>query len=104
MQLIEFTPAAIEAIKHYKDTLHIPETHALRVGIRQKNAQDKGLIIGFDAKTEKDKAVMIEDFEVIYNAGQVFFFAGMVIDYQDINGKKGFKFVEKSKLSAPLAK
>ncbi len=100
MQLIEFTPEAISAIQHYQSTLHIPENFALRVGIRQKNAQDKGLLIGFDAKTDKDKMVNIEGINVIYNAGQVFFFAGMVIDYLDIDGRKGFKFVEKSKIVA----
>jgi Fe-S cluster assembly iron-binding protein IscA len=34
---------------------------------------------------------------VIYNPGQVFFFAGMIIDYLEQNGRKGFKFIEKSK-------
>lgn len=100
MQLIEFTPAAKEAIKQYKQILQIPEGYALRIGIRQKNAQDKGLIIGFDHKSDKDKLTQIEGMDVIYQAGQIFFFAGMVIDYQDIDGKKGFKFIEKSKYLA----
>lgn len=103
MQLIEFTQAALEAIRQYHQTLHIPEGYALRVGIRQKNAQDKGLLIGFDAKTDKDRSALIEGMEVIYNAGQVFFFAGMLIDYQDENGRKGFKFVEKPKPNATTA-
>ncbi|OYU96303.1 MAG: hypothetical protein CFE21_07855 [Bacteroidetes bacterium B1(2017)] len=103
MQMIEFTDAAKEAIAHYKATLQIPEGYSLRVGIRQKNAQDKGLLIGFDAKTDKDRLAHIDGIEVIYNAGQIFFFAGMLIDFQDSNGRKGFKFVEKSKLAAPTA-
>lgn len=97
MQLIEFTPAAIEAISHYKETLQIPLNYFLRVGIRQKNAQDKGLIIGFDEKGPKDKQEMVQGVEVIYNAGQVFFFAGMLIHFEDRAGKKGFFFVEKAK-------
>jgi iron-sulfur cluster assembly protein len=97
MKMIEFTPAALEAIHHYKQTLQIPEGYALRVGIRQKNAQDKGLLIGFDEKTDKDRAANVEGMEVIYNAGQIFFFAGMVIDFVDQDGRKGFKFLEKSK-------
>jgi Fe-S cluster assembly iron-binding protein IscA len=97
MQLIEFTPAAIAAINHYKDTLLVPDNYSLRVGIRQKNAQDKGLIIGFDEKGAKDKQEIVQGVEVIYNAGQIFFFAGMLIHFEDREGKKGFYFVEKAK-------
>ncbi len=97
MQMIEFTTAAKEAIAHYQQTLQIPEDYFLRVGIRQKNSQDKGLLIGFDAKTEKDRSLEVDGIEVIYNAGQIFFFAGMLIDFQEQNGRKGFKFVEKAK-------
>jgi Fe-S cluster assembly iron-binding protein IscA len=102
MQMIEFTPEAIEAIKQYKSTLLIPEGYYLRIGIRQKNAQDKGLLIGFDEKTEKDRLAVVSGMEVIYHAGQIFFFAGMIIDYQDLNGRKGFKFLEKSKVLPSL--
>ncbi|MCF8426016.1 MAG: hypothetical protein K9H61_00220 [Bacteroidia bacterium] len=98
MHLIEFTPAAKEAIVHFQNTLKIPTDYFLRVGIKQKNSQDKGLLIGFDAKNDKDKAANIDGIEVIYQAGQIFFFAGMVIDFQEQNGRSGFKFVEKSKL------
>jgi iron-sulfur cluster assembly protein len=97
MQLIEFTESAIAAIQHYKNTLQIPEGYALRIGIRQKNAQDKGLVIGFDEKSEKDKQAIVKGVEVIYNAGQVFFFAGLLIDFKERDGKKGFFFIEKKK-------
>jgi iron-sulfur cluster assembly protein len=97
MQLIEFTESAIAAIQHYKNTLQIPEGYALRIGIRQKNAQDKGLVIGFDEKSEKDKQAIVQGVEVIYNAGQVFFFAGLLIDFKESYGKKGFFFIEKKK-------
>ncbi len=100
MQMIEFTTAAKEAIAHYQQTLQIPADYFLRVGIRQKNSQDKGLLIGFDAKSDKDRSMNIDGIEVIYNAGQIFFFAGMIIDYQEQNGRKGFKFLEKAKIAA----
>lgn len=98
MQLIEFTANALEAINSYKNTLFVPENYALRIGLKQKNATDKGLIIGFDEKTDKDGEIMINNLKVIYLAGQVFFFAGMVIDFVERNNKKGFVLVEKSKL------
>ncbi len=100
MQLIEFTESAIAAIQHYKNTLQIPEGYALRVGIRQKNAQDKGLVIGFDEKSDKDKQALIQGVDVIYNAGQVFFFAGLLIDFTEREGRKGFFFVEKKKANS----
>lgn len=101
MQLIEFTEQALHAINHYKQTLQIPEGYYLRVGLRQKNAQDKGLIIGFDQKTEKDKLEVVQGVDVIYTAGQVFFFAGMVIHFAERDEKKGFQLLEKAKLQQP---
>jgi Fe-S cluster assembly iron-binding protein IscA len=98
MNLIEFTNEALEAIKLYRVNLNIPDSHFLRVGIRQKNAQDKGLLIGFDVISEKDKHSEIQGLNVIYNPGQVFFFAGMIIDFTEQNGRKGFKFIEKQKV------
>ncbi len=97
MNLIEFSESALEAINSYRSSLNIPSSHYLRVGIRQKNAQDKGLLIGFDELSDKDKLTQVQGISVIYNPGQVFFFAGMVIDYLEQNGRKGFKFIEKSK-------
>lgn len=98
MQLIEFTPAALEAIQKYKSTLQIPEGYLLRVGIRQKNAQDKGLIIGFDQLGPNDRRETVSGIELMYQAGQVFFFAGMVIDYQEKDGRSGFRLLEKKHL------
>jgi Fe-S cluster assembly iron-binding protein IscA len=97
MNLIEFSDSALDAIHGYRSSLNIPSSHYLRVGIRQKNAQDKGLLIGFDELNEKDKLAQVQGLFVIYNPGQVFFFAGMIIDYLEQNGRKGFKFIEKSK-------
>lgn len=104
MQFIEFTEAALQAIHHYQSTLQIPDGYYLRVGIRQKNAQDKGLVIGFDEKTDKDKQASVQGLEVIYNAGQIFFFAGMIIDFQERENRKGFYFLEKQKLQSSSVK
>jgi iron-sulfur cluster assembly protein len=97
MQLIQFTPAAIAAIEQYKNTLQIPEGHYLRVGIRQKNETNKRLLIGFDEKTDKDKLEEVQGLQIIYHPGEIFFFAGMQIDYKDEEGRKGFTFVETPK-------
>ena len=97
MEIIQFTPAAIQAIEKYKQTLQIPANYQLRVGIRQKNEANKRLLIGFDEVQEKDKQVQIQGLEVIYSPGEVFFFAGMQIDYQEDGNRKGFTFIEKSK-------
>jgi Fe-S cluster assembly iron-binding protein IscA len=97
MQLIQFTDRAIEAIQQYQQTLHIPIGNYLRVGIRQKNETNKRLLIGFDEKGEKDKFETVQGIELIYHPGEIFFFAGMVIDYVEETGRKGFTFVEKAK-------
>lgn len=97
MEIIQFTPAALNAIAHYKQTLHIPSNYYLRVGIRQKNEANKRLLIGFDEKQDKDKLTHIQGVEVIYSPGEVFFFAGMQIDYQEDGSRKGFTFIEMKK-------
>lgn len=94
MEIIKFTPRAIEAISHYQQTLQIPEGHFLRVGIRQKNESSKRLLIGFDEKTDKDKLINVQGLMVIYSPGEVFFFAGMDIDFVEQDNRKGFTFVE----------
>ncbi len=97
MDIIHFTTPAIEAIEKYKQTLQIPANHFLRVGIRQKNETNKRLLIGFDEKTDKDKLTNIQGVDVIYSPGEVFFFAGMPIDYVEDGNRKGFTFVELAK-------
>jgi iron-sulfur cluster assembly protein len=94
---IQFTDRAIEAINRYKKTLHIAENHFLRVGIRQKNETNKRLLIGFDTKNVKDKLEEIQGIEVIYTPGEVFFFAGMVIDYVENEQRMGFTFMEQKR-------
>jgi Fe-S cluster assembly iron-binding protein IscA len=102
MQLIELTEAAKTAIKQYRSQLIVPDNYSLRIGIKQKNATDKGLVIGFDEPTEKDQHAEVEGIQMIYHPGQVFFFAGMVIDFVEKNDKKGFQLIERSQLNTQL--
>ena len=90
MKIIELSEAAKEAIIAYRKILDVPVNHYLRVGISQKNASDKQLLIGFDIKTEKDKLAECDGITIIYNPGQAIFFAGMIIDFDERDGKKGF--------------
>jgi len=102
MQVIEFTPLALSKIKEYRKNLLIPNEYFLRIGIKQKNAANKGLIIGFDQKHDKDKEIEINGEKIIYHAGQVFFFAGMIIDFEERDQKKGFILAEKSKIGSTI--
>lgn len=95
MNLVHLTPAAVKAIQQYKVSLQIPDNYFLRVGIKQKNASDKGLVIGFDEPTDKDKVVEVEGIKIIYHPGQALFFAGMQVDFMERDGKEGFELIEK---------
>ncbi len=97
MEIIHFTEKAIAAIHTYRKNLMIPEHYRLRVGIRQKNETNKRLFIGFDEAGDKDKTMEVQGIQVIYHPGEVFFFAGMQIDYLENEHKKGFTFVERKK-------
>lgn len=98
MEIIHFTEAALVAINQFKHTLHVPEDHYLRIGIRQKNESNKRLVIGFDEKSEKDQLKTVQGIEIIYSPGEVFFFAGMAIDYSEKDNRKGFTFVEQKNI------
>ncbi len=98
MEIIHFTEAALVAINQFKQTLHVPEDHYLRIGIRQKNESNKRLVIGFDEKSEKDQLKTVQGIEIIYSPGEVFFFAGMAIDYSEKDNRKGFTFVEQKNI------
>jgi iron-sulfur cluster assembly protein len=100
MNIIQFTDRAIAAIEKYKSTLQIPEGHYLRVGIRQKNETNKRLLIGFDAITDRDKEAEVQGIKIIYHPGEVFFFAGMMIDYIEEENRKGFTFVEQKTINS----
>lgn len=95
MNLVHLTPAAVKAIQQYKVSLQIPDNYFLRIGIKQKNASDKGLVIGFDEPTDKDKIAEIEGIKIIYHPGQALFFAGMQVDFVERDGKEGFELIEK---------
>jgi Fe-S cluster assembly iron-binding protein IscA len=95
LNIIHLTQSAIVAINDYKVNLQIPSTHFLRIGIKQKNSTDKGLIIGFDEPTDKDKTTEIDGIKIVYSPAQALFFAGMQIDFLERDGKKGFELMEK---------
>lgn len=97
MDLIRFTDRALDAIIRYRETLQIPDGLMVRVGIRQKNETNKRLLIGFDEKTERDQETIAGGIKVIYSPGEIFFFAGMIIDYLEEEGRKGFTFVEQKR-------
>lgn len=104
MEIIQFTDAAVEAIKRYQQTLQIPEDHFLRIGIRQKNENDKRLLIGFDVQNARDKKARIQGIDIIYSPGEVFFFAGMMVDFTEQDNRKGFTFVEQKKSGLDLSR
>jgi Fe-S cluster assembly iron-binding protein IscA len=97
MEVIEFTGSAIQALKKYKDELHISNSQFLRIGINQKTETNKRLKIGFDEKSDKDSEVEIEGMKIVYSKEDVFYFAGMRIDFVEQDGRKGFTFVENKK-------
>jgi Fe-S cluster assembly iron-binding protein IscA len=94
MEIISITERALNAIREYRQQLHIDAEQPLRVGIRQKNETNKRLLIGFDDPATGDKEMEISGMRVIYSPGEIFFFAGMTIDYLEESGRKGFTFVD----------
>jgi len=99
MDIIEITDNAIDAIKKFKIDLQINEDQSVRIGIHNKNEINRHLYIGFDKKTEKDNTFETKGITVIFSKTDIFFFAGMKIDFTEKDGRKGFTFAEQKKSS-----
>jgi iron-sulfur cluster assembly protein len=90
---IALTENAIQAIRSIKSKNNIPESHALRVGVKGGGGSGFTCLLGFDAESKpNDKIFQIQDIKVYVDPKSLFFLSGTQLDYlDDLNGK-GFVF------------
>ena len=89
---LTITDAAREKIVEIRRQKGIEEDYLLRLGVKSAGCGVASYVIGFDHKTEKDIQYSLPDFEVIIEKIQVLHLAGKTVDFDEVDGEKGFVF------------
>ncbi len=89
---LTITKAACEKIIEIRKHKGIEENYLLRLGVKSAGCGVASYVIGFDYKTEKDVQYTLPDFEVIIEKIQVLHLAGKTVDFDEVDGEKGFVF------------
>ena len=90
---IIITPRAVEEIRKIKSDNKIPETHALRLGVKGGGCSGMSYVLAFDEKPRQDDQTRtIEGLTVFVDPKSAFYLAGMTVDFQDGLQGRGFVF------------
>lgn len=87
------TPRAIVEIKKIKSDNGIPETHALRLGVKGGGCSGLSYVLAFDDGTrEGDTEFQIGDVTVKIDPKSLFYLSGTTLDFSDGLNGRGFVF------------
>ena len=87
------TPRAAEEIRKIKTDNHIPETHALRLGVKGGGCSGMSYVLAFDEKPRQDdETLMLEGLTVYVDPKSLFYLSGITLDFQDGLQGRGFVF------------
>ncbi len=90
---ITLTEKAAEQILRIKKENNIPETHALRVGVKGGGCSGLSYVLGFDAGARPNDEVFEQHGVKVYvDPKSLFYISGTVLDFQDGLNGKGFVF------------
>lgn len=90
---ITLTEKAMAEIRRIKASNNIPETHALRLGVKGGGCSGFTYVLGFDGeKKSNDKVFQIGDIAVYVDPKSFFFLSGTELDFSDGLNGKGFVF------------
>jgi iron-sulfur cluster assembly protein len=87
------TPRAVEEIRRVKSENKIPETHALRLGVKGGGCSGFSYVLAFDEKPRTDDGIFsIEGLTVYIDPKSLFYLTGTTLDFQDGLSGRGFVF------------
>ncbi|MCI0706166.1 MAG: iron-sulfur cluster assembly accessory protein [Ignavibacteriae bacterium] len=87
------TPRAAEEIRKIKTDNSIPETHALRLGVKGGGCSGMSYVLAFDDKPRQgDETLMLEGLTVYVDPKSLFYLSGTTLDFQDGLQGRGFVF------------
>lgn len=90
---LSLTPKAAAQVAKVKVENNIPETHALRVGVKGGGCSGLSYVLGFDEKPkENDKILSSQGVTVYIDPKSLFYLSGTVLDFSDGLNGKGFVF------------
>jgi len=90
---IIITPRAAEEIRKIKAGNNIPETHALRLGVKGGGCSGLSYVLAFDERPRENDTVMtIEGLIVHVDPKSLFYLSGTTLDFSDGLNGRGFVF------------
>lgn len=89
---LTITDEAYRKVIEIRNKKGIDPDYSLRLGVKSAGCGIASYVIGFDHQTDKDILYPLEDFDVIIEKIQVMHLAGKKIDFNEVDGEKGFVF------------
>lgn len=87
------TPRAADEIRKVKSENNIPESHALRLGVKGGGCSGMSYVLGFDDELRQgDEIFAIEGLAVYVDPKSLSYLSGMTLDFQDGLQGRGFAF------------
>ena len=90
---IVITARAAQEIRKIKSDNKIPETHALRLGVKGGGCSGLSYVLAFDERPRDNDAVMtLEGLTVHVDPKSLFYLSGTTLDFSDGLNGRGFVF------------
>jgi len=92
-ECVVITSRAAQEIRKIKSDNNIPETHALRLGIKGGGCSGMSYVLAFDEKPRQgDNTFEIEGLTVYVDPKSLFYLSGTTLDFSDGLNGRGFVF------------
>lgn len=90
---IKITEKAANEIKRIKEQNNLPDSHALRLGVKGGGCSGFTYVLGFDSETKKgDEMFEFYGIKVLVDPKSMFYISGTELDFSDGLNGKGFVF------------
>lgn len=87
------TPRAAQEVRKIKTDNNIPETHALRLGVKGGGCSGMSYVLAFDEQSRQgDEVFQIEGLTVFIDPKSLFYLSGTTLDFSDGLNGRGFVF------------
>jgi iron-sulfur cluster assembly protein len=92
-EIVTITPRAAEEIRKIKAENTIPESHALRLGVKGGGCSGMSYVLAFDEDPkERDTVYQLEGLVVYVDPKSQFYLSGTTLDFSDGLSGRGFVF------------
>jgi len=92
-EIVTITPRAAEEIRKIKVENTIPESHALRLGVKGGGCSGMSYVLAFDENPkERDSVYQLEGLVVYVDPKSQFYLSGTTLDFSDGLSGRGFVF------------